>query len=542
MARPDPLVVTTLRNFRVALGLREDALVESMAGQWLEIESRLDAQIGLLAREMADLVAEGKPITEQLVWRQERYQYLKSQMQTEIAKYNATAVKTISQAQTGNALLGIDAAQAAITTQIGPFGTNWNRINVEAVQNMIGFAGDGSPLKSLLAEDYPDAVDGLLKALINGVARGQSPVQTAREMKDGMAGGLQRALVIARTETARAYRMASTEQYRQSGVVRGFRRLVFRQTACMACLMLDGELFDVASEMDDHPNGKCCAIPMVAGVADPTWETGKQWFAKLTPEEQEAKMGPGMFAAWKDGKIDLSDLAAKQHSDTWGDSPAVPSLASLLGGGRGEVSAPDIEQIVRDSYIDATGKVDTAGIEDMVKQAIAEDQGRATHGNTAANAFYIAGDKVVARNDIASLSVAERAEAISVHSHSAEGWQAVVERTGRVEEFEPLNSRDIHTWLTDVKRGFTGNADAIIMADGRMEIMALTPKVNPLVFKMGEPQLRKLLEPTRLQREAAFAQHVGAARDYDNYALTRTMMRAFARQNGMQYLEGLRWK
>jgi hypothetical protein len=330
MPRPDPLVVTTLRQFRVALGLREDALVESMAGQWLEIENRLDAQIGLLAREMAELKDAGKPITEQLVWRQQRYQVLKGQMQTEIAKYNASAVKTIAQAQTFNATLGIDAAQAAINTQIGPFGTNWNRINVGAVQDMIGFAGDGSPLHSLLAEGYPKAVDGLLKALINGIARGQSPVQTAREMKDGMAGGLQRALVIARTETARAYRMASTEQYRQSGVVRGFRRLVFRQTACLACLMADGEWFSTAHELDDHPQGKCSCVPLLDGVADPQWETGQQWFKTLSAKEQREKMGPGIYELWQKGDIRLSDLAARQHSETWGDSPRVPSLAELV--------------------------------------------------------------------------------------------------------------------------------------------------------------------------------------------------------------------
>jgi hypothetical protein len=333
LASPDPLVVSTLRQFRVALELREDALVESMAGQWLEIENRLDAQIGLLAREMADLKDAGKPITEQLVWRQQRYQSLKVQMQAEIAKYNTSAVTTISLYQAQNAMLGIDAAKAAITTQLGPFGTNWNRINLEAVQNMIGFAGDGSPLRSLLAEDYPDAVDGLLKALINGVARGESPIQTARAMKDGMAGGLQRALVIARTETARAYRMASTEQYRQSGVVRGFRRLVFRQTACLACLMLDSELFDLASELDDHPAGKCSALPLCNGVSDPTWQTGAQWFQTLTADQQREKLGPEKYAAWKDGLFKLSDLGAKQHNDTWGSSPRVPSLKELTGGG-----------------------------------------------------------------------------------------------------------------------------------------------------------------------------------------------------------------
>lgn len=326
----DPLVVTTLREYRLALGLREDALVANMAQQWLQIEQRLDADIALLAREMADLAAEGKTISEHLIWQQQRYRALKAQMEVELTRYNVALVHSIEQAQGQYATLGIDAANAAIMAQVGPFGRNWNRINVGAVESMIGFAGDGAPLHSLLKEDYPQAVDGLLKALINGVARGQSPIKTAREMKEGMAGGLDRALVIARTETARAYRTASTEQYRQSGAVNGFKRLVFRQTACMACLMLDGERFDVASELDDHPNGKCCAVPLVNGVADPQWETGLVWFRTLPEDQQRERMGPGMFDAWKAGEIQLADLGQKQHSDVWGDSPRVPSLAELL--------------------------------------------------------------------------------------------------------------------------------------------------------------------------------------------------------------------
>ena len=257
MPREDPEVVRVLKAYRVLLDGREDALMRDMGRRWLDIEHRLDAEIALLAREIADRAASGRVITEQIVWRAERYQIIKAQLEDEIRKYNRDyAVATISRAQEQYALLGLDAARDAINATYGPMGAYWNRINVGAVQSMIGFAGDGTPLEKLLRESYPDAVDGLTKALINGIARGQNPAQTARDMADGMGMGLDRSLLIARTETARAYRTASTEQYRQSGVVSGFRRLVKKETACMACLMLDGETFELEGELDDHPRGK----------------------------------------------------------------------------------------------------------------------------------------------------------------------------------------------------------------------------------------------------------------------------------------------
>jgi hypothetical protein len=98
----------------------------------------------------------------------------------------------------------------------------------------------------------------------------------------------------------------------------------------MACLMLDGEKFDsMDDELDDHPNGKCVIVPCVEGVADPKWQSGQAYFSSLSAEEQKARMGPGLYQAWKDGEFQLSDLAQKQHSDVWGDSPRVPSLKEL---------------------------------------------------------------------------------------------------------------------------------------------------------------------------------------------------------------------
>jgi SPP1 gp7 family putative phage head morphogenesis protein len=331
--KPESEVLKVLREYRAKLDGMELAMLEDMARRWLEIERRLDADIVALAYEMERRQKAGEVITQQMIWRAERYQILKAQLTEEIRKYNRDyAVPTVTEYQRRMATLGINAANDAIITsfQAGALARQWTKINVNAVQALIGFAGDGSPLYTMLKNDYPDAVDGIVNALVNGLARGLGPAQIASDMANGMSLGLDRAMLIARTETARAYRAASIEQYRQSGVVDGFMRLVKKETACMACLMLDGERFETADELDDHPRGKCVAVPIVAGAPMPTWQKGPQWFLLQTEEKQKAMMGVEKYNLWKDGKIDLKDLAQHSHSDVWGDAPRVATLKELL--------------------------------------------------------------------------------------------------------------------------------------------------------------------------------------------------------------------
>lgn len=332
ISRQTPDVIRILYEFRRAVELKELGMLDEMASRWLMIENRLDADITALAYELQRLKDEGKIITESVVLQNQRYKALKEQIQREIEKYNREyAVGMVADQQAAYAKLGIDAAQTAMRSAMGTIGYNFNLINLDAVESMIGFAGNGSPLYTLLQKDYGDAVHGLTNALINGIARGYGPVKTAREMANGFGMGLDRAILIARTETIRSYRTATTEQYRKSGAVTGFRRLVYKPTACLACLMRDGEFFEIEEELTDHVSGRCTAIASIRGVKDVQWETGKQWFNKLSPEEQRAKMGSEKYDLWKDGKFNLDDLSKLQHSTVWGSSPRVATLKELTG-------------------------------------------------------------------------------------------------------------------------------------------------------------------------------------------------------------------
>ena len=330
ITRDTPDVLRVLYQYRIALEARETTLLNDMANRWLMIEQRLDADIASLAMDIQLLKDRGIVITENVVLQSQKYQLLRSQMEREIIKYNTDyASGAIAKAQFEYATLGIDKAQNALMVTLGNTFANFQRINISAVEAMIGFAGDGSPLNKLLRADYQDAVYGLTNALINGIARGQGPVQTAQQMSAGMGMGFERAVLIARTETLRAYRTATTAQYRESGAVSGYRRLVFKPTACMACLMADGEYFELENELTDHPRGKCDLIATIKGVNDIKWETGKEWFGNLSPEEQSEKMGPEKYALWKDGQFKLDDLYKVQKSSVWGDSPRVATLKEL---------------------------------------------------------------------------------------------------------------------------------------------------------------------------------------------------------------------
>lgn len=381
--RPDdPLVIRVLADYRAQMDGQEAALMENMARRWLLIEGGLDADIAALAQEMARRTAAGEVITQQMVWRAERYQIIKARLADEIKKYNQDAVGIISSAQRQYATLGINAAQDAITAMYpSPLSAAFNRINVGAVESMIGFAGDGSPLRTLLAKDYGEATDGLLNALINGLGRGLGPGQIGRDMADGMGMGLDRALLIARTEAARAQRTASTQQYRDSGITTGFMRLVKKSTACFGCLMLDGEIFELEEELSDHPRGKCMTLALIEGMPPPTWQKGQDWFLEQDEDAQKRILGPEKYQLWKDGQIKLTDLARKTHSDVWGDSPRVATLAELKGGvpvkiGFGETTGGAAGQAFGDRITidrEQYGRMTDAGKENLLSHELAHN-------------------------------------------------------------------------------------------------------------------------------------------------------------------------
>lgn len=304
-----------------------------MAQRYVEIERKLAAQMQLLAADMAERKRLGQVVSEGALYRMERYKALQGQVKDEIQRYNGQyALPLIEGEQAYYGDMGIRGAWDALSVEAGyrGIGVTWSRLPTEAIERMVGLAGDGSPLKALLAKAYPDAIDGMIKQLIASTALGINPRETVRRMGDGLGYGLDRILTICRTEQLRVFRMASAEQYRESGIVVGFRRLAAHDPrTCLACLALDGQKYEVGQELEDHPNGRCTLVPDLKAGPRVQWETGREWFAKQDPETQERMLGTARYDAWRGHRFAFESLGRTAHSDIWGDSPRVATMQEL---------------------------------------------------------------------------------------------------------------------------------------------------------------------------------------------------------------------
>lgn len=322
---PDPLVVRIMREHKAAILAREEAVMQEMAARWLTIEQALQTEMEALALEVSLMAEQGQVINKAITMRLKRTQSLLWQARAETGKYVNWAAEKIAELQTALAEQGLaNAAEAigVIYSEAGMVGTGFNVLNVGAVENMIGLAGDGTPLLKYLQSVHAGAADGMIDALIDGVARGIHPLKVAKEMANGLGRkGLQQAMNTARTEMLRAYRNASLQQYQESGVVSGYRRISARDgRVCAGCLFSDGMLIESLDSFDEHNLGRCTSIPVVIGAEDASlFENGTDWFQKQSEATQRSILGPGRYEAWQNG-ASLKGMFTHVDDPTWGGS------------------------------------------------------------------------------------------------------------------------------------------------------------------------------------------------------------------------------
>src|SRR3990172_525113 len=329
--KQDPEVIRLLRQYRLSLIGRENEQIKRLAKEWLVLEYLLKDEMTLLALEINEAKLKGYVVTEQLLRRMSRYEKLNQQMKLQILEFvKDTAIPDIKAEQLQFGLTATQSASEAIR-MTGALGIAFDRLPVDAVETYVGMLGDGTPLYRLLKEAYPDALDGVVKSLLEGTAKGLNPNQVAYQMSKAMGMGLERITLIARTEQLRVNRLVSAQQYRTSGLDGYMRRVATKDNSvCMACLVSDGEIIQLDQELDDHPRGRCIAVFQIKGSPAIQWEKGTDWFEKQSEETQREMMGDKRFELWKDGKFDLSQLRKNNHSDIWGNSPKTASINELI--------------------------------------------------------------------------------------------------------------------------------------------------------------------------------------------------------------------
>lgn len=275
-------VVGIATSFRNALDRGYNYPVQIMTDQWARVEEILEGDMVRAAAAVAEIQARGDPIPVWRVTELERIQSLLRQLRIQVDVINARTegplLDAIQARQVDgwrNAAETFKAAAREPALSRGTrdrIGVAFDKLGTEAAEIITAISFESSlPLREIMDRAYGQAAVGMINQLIAGVAKGQGPRETARRMRDGAALGLNHLLLVARDQQIRAYREGQRAAYQRTGMVTHYKRLAARNSrTCMACIALDGTIWEVADIMPLHPQDRCTMIPVLDGEDAPT--------------------------------------------------------------------------------------------------------------------------------------------------------------------------------------------------------------------------------------------------------------------------------
>lgn len=177
----------------------------------------------------------------------------------------------------------------------------------------------------------------LYDELRRGMVTGSNPREIARKavrraanLEDAIAGGMARALNIARTEVLDAYReSAMLTELDNQDVLEGWVWVAkLGAHTCRSCWAKHGSVHKVDEPgPNDHPQGRCARVPKtkawkdlgIDGVEDdplPDLDPMKV-FKKLPEDQQRMVLGDAGFEAWKSGRWPISKWSVEENPADW---------------------------------------------------------------------------------------------------------------------------------------------------------------------------------------------------------------------------------
>ena len=333
----------TVEAFRGRMNTLDDRLASSMMRSYAPVYKQL-------TKEMEDLVRKGaaRNLKPWEIMRSKRLKDIERQFLSRMDEFAIAGGDLITNGQRTAVGLARSGAGETVASalpngvtmdNLANIGLEWNRLPDDAFSNFIGMAADGKPVGRLLKPLGPAAAKEVRGAIGTGIAMGKGPRATARLIETAAGMPLTRALLITRTETNRAFREASRLEYASSPVVKGYRRMAAKtERTCMACIALDGTLYDLNEPLNEHPNGRCTMVPEVLDYADlgldvPRFqgppEDARFWFANQDEKLQRKILGPERLRAYKAGELDLSQLYQVKSNPVWGDTAGINPIKNI---------------------------------------------------------------------------------------------------------------------------------------------------------------------------------------------------------------------
>lgn len=324
-------VIEVAERFREELETFDEVALTRIVQAYARIFRSLQGTIDALVMEIAQLESP----TQAQIYKLERYQRLIEQITDEIIRFQAyLRTEIISAAELSfakgdeqaRALIAELLAQAGVTAQLGNLPAN-------IFEAMVGFLQEDSPLYGRIDELAGVLADYVRETILESVALGRNPRETARLIQEAFGRGLTDALRMARTAQLYAARYATQANYlNNSDILDGwvwFAKL--DDSVCQSCIVQHGTIHPLEEILNDHHNGRCAMLPYMEAFGNPIEQGGIEWFEGLPEAQQRAILGPGKFEAWKAGKFTLDQLSREVENDVYGAMRSVTPLKDLIG-------------------------------------------------------------------------------------------------------------------------------------------------------------------------------------------------------------------
>lgn len=317
------------KNRRLLLR-RENGAVRRLIGAYKiaerEIEKRLNDVIEKLQQATLDGALDVSP---SWFFQREEWSTLLIEVRGQIDQLSKVAYSESIEAQERSIAMGTKHAAELV----GASGVRGGFIMLpkEAFVDLVGALSDGSPLKALFATMGDDAVALARNVFASGFAAGDNPRKIGRDLKKALQTETRnRCVLIARTESLRAYRTAQSRNFKENSDVVVAMRIVSARDSrtCFMCIARDGEILEPGEIFGSHPGCRCTLSPVVKYLDRPRIN-GEEWLREQSEEVQREKLGPSRFDMWKKGDATLADFTKKTQSSKWGQGVRPRTLNEL---------------------------------------------------------------------------------------------------------------------------------------------------------------------------------------------------------------------
>ena len=332
----------TTRHFKRRARRQDAAVLAVVLREWNRLLAKLLVKAGKLKEAGASEAAAARAET------------LAKEAGEQVEALNEKLCPVIEKGQEAAIETGIEQAETVLAEAGVPANT-MVRVNKEAFETMIGMTQDGSPLREVLDKGAGYSIkEAVMNVLKDGIAQGKNPEEIARDMMRLGYSSRKHALLVARTEVMRAYRISTKETYEANGVEKVIWCASESSGTCAACWAMDGRAFDLDKLPNDHPNGRCTIVPVIDDEEEETWDSEERFKERLTEEEQKKILGPRRHELWREGKLPWRDIPTVKPNEIYGPTVGISPLKEQYKAVGGQINAFNKE---KDPCFDIDGKV-----------------------------------------------------------------------------------------------------------------------------------------------------------------------------------------